>query len=106
MEKQLAELRPLLVTERGKEAVETIASAIAAWRPLYSDLAGLCAKQQFDTNLETTIDKMVAYGIEASKAADEMAQLQRGLFAASAQRATEETSHSRWIAFVLRSACV
>ena len=106
MEKELTELRPLLVTERGKQAVEAIASAIAAWRPLYSDLAGLCAKQQFDTNLETTIDKMVAYGIEASKAVDEMAQLQRGLFAASAQRATEETSRSHWIAVVLIGVCL
>ncbi len=106
IEAQLAELRPLLETERAKQAVEKIASALVAWKPLYGDLAGLCTKQQFDTTLTATIDKMVDLGIEASKAADELAQTQRELFAASARKATEETSHSHWIAFVLIGVCL
>jgi len=106
IDRALTELKPMLVTVRGKQAVDRISMDLSAWRPLLTGLRRFCAEQRFDSELKATIDKMVAYGVDASKANDELAQAQRDLFAASAIRAAEETSRSRWIAIVLVVLCL
>jgi methyl-accepting chemotaxis protein/methyl-accepting chemotaxis protein-1 (serine sensor receptor) len=106
IDKQLAELRPLIVVERGRQLTENIASSIAAWRPLYSELASLCGKQQFDSELKATINKMVADGVDASKAVDELAQIQRDQLAADLVEADAAASRTRWIAVGLIGICL
>ena len=48
---------------------------------------------------------MAPLTIEATKADEELAQVQRDLFAASALKAAGEVSRSRWIASVLLGIC-
>lgn len=106
IDEALAELRPMLQTERGKQLVESITASLSGWRPLYSDLHRLCEAQSFDGELKDTLGNMVAHGNEAIKATTQLVQLQKELFAASALKASEETSRSRWIAVVLIGVCL
>ena len=106
LDKLAAELRPLLSTDRGKQDLERISSSLAAWLPLYQDVAQLCAKQDFGNDLMTAQDKARIQADEAQKAVADEVQLQRELFAASALKAAEQTSRSRWIAFVLIGLCL
>jgi len=105
-EGDLAKLRPMLQTERGKQLVERITTSLSAWRPLYNDLHRLCEAQSFDQELKDTIDKMVAYGNDAVSGTSELMQLQKQLYAATARKAEDETSRSRWIAMVLIAVCL
>jgi methyl-accepting chemotaxis protein/methyl-accepting chemotaxis protein-1 (serine sensor receptor) len=105
-EKLIAELKPLLVTERAKRAMEILITSLAAWRPRYQEVRDFSAKQQFDGELKRALDQGVAQSEQMSKAANDIIQAQNDLFAISTEKAKAQTASSRWIAFVLIGICL
>ncbi|HVP46071.1 MAG TPA: hypothetical protein VMT32_05790 [Bryobacteraceae bacterium] len=91
IEKLAAELRPLLVTERGKQALELIVTSLAAWRPIYQDLTQLCAKQQFGEELKAALDKGFAVSEQMNKETDDLVEAQHGVSAASTKVAEADS---------------
>jgi len=106
IEKAVQELRPLLRTDRGKQAVDVITTSLAAWRTVYQDLSQLCARQQFDEKMVQLTASLRGISEQVNKATDDLVQVQRELFARAAENADTQTSHSRWTAFVLIAICL
>lgn len=104
--KMVAELKPLLQTDRGKRAVETLVTSLEAWRPHYKEVRDLCAKEQFNEELKRAIDQGVAQSVQMSQATDDVIQAQNELFTASVEKAKAQTARSRWIAFALIGLCL
>jgi methyl-accepting chemotaxis protein len=106
IEKLIAEIRPMLVTEGGRQAVDTIRAQTSAWMPLYMEIEKACAAQRFDAAMSSAMDRTVAIGGQMNAAAGQLKEAQKGLLVAAAQNATVVSSQSRWIAFALIGLCL
>jgi methyl-accepting chemotaxis protein/methyl-accepting chemotaxis protein-1 (serine sensor receptor) len=102
----MAEIRPLLVTEAGRRAVETIHAQTGAWMPLFQEIEKACAAKRFDAELTSTMDRTFAVAGPMQQAAEQLLIQQRGLNKAAAQNASALSSLSRWIAFILIGVCL
>lgn len=106
IEKLMAEIRPMLVTEAGRQAVDTIQAPWGTWVPLYQEIAQACAAQRFDAAMTSAMDRTVTMAGQMQKGAEQLLEVQRGLLNTSAQNAAVVSSHSRWIAFILIGVCL
>jgi methyl-accepting chemotaxis protein len=106
IEKVMVEIRPMLVTETGRQAIDTIQAQTGAWMPLYQEIEKACAAQRFDAAMTSTMDRTVVMVGQMQKTADQLIETQRGLLTAAAQNATVVSSRSRWIAFILIGVCL
>jgi len=106
IEELVGQVRPLLVTEAGRQSVDTIQSQLSNWLPLYQEIAKACAAQQFDKAMNSNIDRTVTMAREMQSAGSLMVETQRKLLAASRQKADEVVAGSRWIAFALIGMCL
>lgn len=70
LRKMITEVRPILSTEAGRQAVDDIEVQLEAWLLVYRELAQLCAARRFDTALidalgrAAVIDGRLARGSE------------------------------------------
>ena len=106
IEKAIAELRPLVTTEAGRQAVDAIPPQLSTWLALYQDIVQHCAAQRFDANMTSSMDRTAAVAGQTQKAAEQLAEAQRGLLKAAAQDAEDISSRSRWMAFILIGVCL
>ena len=106
VERSLAEIRPLLVTEGARQAVDTIQEQLGAWIPLNQEIARAVAAQQFDAAMVNSMDRTVTMAAQMQKAGDVLLESQRSLLKAAAQDADAVSSRGRWIAFILIGVCL
>lgn len=106
IEKAMVEIRPMLVTEAGRQVVDNIQAQTVTWTPLYQEIERACAAQRFDAAMTGTMDRTVAVAGLMQKAADQLMEMQRGLNQAAAENASAVSSRSRWIAFILIGVCL
>jgi methyl-accepting chemotaxis protein len=106
IEKSMAEIRPMLVTEDGRQAIDTIQAQRGAWIPLHQEIDQACSAQRFDAAMTSSMDRTVIMAEQMSKAAGHLLETQRGLLSASTQNAEAVSSHSRWIAIILIVVCL
>ncbi|HSW51570.1 MAG TPA: methyl-accepting chemotaxis protein [Bryobacteraceae bacterium] len=104
--KQLAEMRPLLTTEAGRQSVDTIETNLAAWLPLYEEISRSCEQQRFDDAMVSTMDKTIALANPMTKAVAQLLATQREFQAASVKTGEAVSSRSRWISFILIGVCL
>lgn len=101
MQKAIAEYRPLLSTEAGRQALDGIQADLNAWEPLYQEILKHCANQSYDAEFTQLLDKTVTLNRQVGVDAATLAQLQRDLQEKTARSAADTVSSSRWIAFLL-----
>jgi methyl-accepting chemotaxis protein/methyl-accepting chemotaxis protein-1 (serine sensor receptor) len=101
IEKSVAIIRPMLVLDRGRAAVDAIEENMRAWRPLYEEIQQAAARKDFDDAFKANYDKTVGLANAAQRALDDLAQIQRELLTAASKTAADHISRSRWISFVL-----
>ena len=106
VEKAMVEIRPMLVTEVGRQAVDTIQVQTGAWMPLYQEIERACAAQRFDAAMTSTMDRTVTMAGQMQKAADRLIEQQWTLSKAAAEKASAVSSRSRWLAFILIGVCL
>jgi methyl-accepting chemotaxis protein/methyl-accepting chemotaxis protein-1 (serine sensor receptor) len=106
VDKLIAEIRPLLSTERGRQSTDAIAAVAAAWVPLYQEITRFVSAQRFDAEMQATMDKTVDLANQATKATADLVQTQRQNLAAAQEQGAGATSSSRWIAFILIALCL
>jgi len=106
IDKLLAEVRPMLVTESALRAVGTIQVQADAWKPLYQEIERACTAQRFDAALSSTMDRTVTMAAQMQDAAEQLLEAQRGLLKAASQDAATISSENRWIAIILIAMCL
>ena len=106
VQKLVAQMRPMLVTESGRQSADTIQAQLGSWRPLYQQIADACGSQQFDATMTGRMDSTVSMAAQMQKAAELLLETQRELLNAAAQDAASVTASSRWIATILIGACL
>jgi methyl-accepting chemotaxis protein len=106
VEKMVAEIRPLIKTERGRHDLELISASLSSWMAAHKEIVSLCAKGEFDHSLLAAAEAATAQANQMRAAATDLAALQRELFGTAAQKGKEETAHTQWIAAVLTGICL
>jgi|CZKS01.1.fsa_nt_gi methyl-accepting chemotaxis protein/methyl-accepting chemotaxis protein-1 (serine sensor receptor) len=104
--KQVDELRPMLVTEAGRQAVDTIQAKVEAWQPLYQEIVRMSAAGQFDDKLNDTVNQTLVNYEPMLQSVATLQKLLGTIQAAEVKAASETSSHSRWIAFGLIAVCL
>src|SRR5439155_18348509 len=79
VEKLMAELRPMQLTDRAKQALDRVQSGLATWQPVYQEIRGYCANQQLGEALKSALDRGAKIAEEMNKAAEEIQEGQLGL---------------------------
>jgi methyl-accepting chemotaxis protein len=106
LQKAIAEIRPLLVNQAAREAVDTMQANFTAWLPLYEELLKFCANQRFDTDFTRTLFTIGELNNDIEASAAEIIKAQRETQLEEEQSAAATVSSSRWIALVLISLTV
>jgi len=106
IEKLLADIRPMLMTDEGRQSVNTIQTQLGTWLPLYQEISRDCAAQRFDASMTGAMDRTVTMAGEMQTASVRLLEQQRSLLDAASQDAASASSSSRWIALVLIGACL
>jgi methyl-accepting chemotaxis protein/methyl-accepting chemotaxis protein-1 (serine sensor receptor) len=104
--KLVTEIRPLLSTDSGRQDVDTLETQLAAWLPLYEELAQSCASQRFDAALTSTMDRTNAIAAQMTKGAVQLLENPIERQATAVKDAADLSSRSRWIAFLLIGVCL
>ncbi|MGE5647629.1 MAG: methyl-accepting chemotaxis protein [Acidobacteriota bacterium] len=101
IENTLAEMRPLLATERGKRAVEQAASGLEAWKVSFEEVADMCVKGQVEEGNTIRKEKQKPIADQMGKAADDVNQINKELLATAYTEGLAAAARSRWLAFVM-----
>jgi methyl-accepting chemotaxis protein/methyl-accepting chemotaxis protein-1 (serine sensor receptor) len=102
----LSELRRLLISEESRRDAATIESSVEAWKPLFEEISGLCARQQFDSKLLGLIDRTFAVADPASRAGARLLDFQGRLNAHAKEEASLAKSRAQWAAIAFIGACL
>ena len=106
IEQLIAEIRPLLVTDAGRQALDAIQAQMGMWMPLYREIEQACAAQRFDGAMTSTMDRTVVIAGQIQKAAEQLLEQQRAFNKAAAEDAAAISWRSRWVAFILIGLCL
>jgi len=97
----IAELRPLLVLERGKELVRVIASRVQDHASYFQQVSDLCAAGKIKEAERLYRDKGAPAGAAMEVVAGEIMKLETQVMADSARIGADRTRQARWTAFVM-----
>ena len=106
LRKHIEEVRPLLVTQGGREGVARIEAQLNAWMPVYRVLAEACANGQFGPSLEDSLKQAAGIHDGLTRGIEQLRSSQKLLQADASRSAGEVSSRSRWIAFLLIGICI
>ncbi len=101
MEKDLADLGPLLIKPEAKEALSRMRSQEAAWRPIFAGVAQLCAAGKPDDAFKLAREKTVPIGDAITKDAQLVRQFQNDWLTKDKVATADQYSLNRWIAFLV-----
>jgi len=103
----LKELRPLLVTEAGRQADENIQASLAAWQGAHRQFLEASKTSKNVSSLAGFfVDKVVPIEATAQQEVEKLVQSTRDANQAAARAAVDSTSSARWIAFALLAVCL
>jgi methyl-accepting chemotaxis protein/methyl-accepting chemotaxis protein-1 (serine sensor receptor) len=86
--------------------LDTLQSKLQAWQPLYQEIVRISAAGQFDEKRNDTVNQTLVNYEPMLKSAAQLKQLISVIQAAEVKTASDTTSRSRWIAFVLIAICL
>jgi methyl-accepting chemotaxis protein len=102
---QAAQLRPLVATAEGKQAVQTVETGIAEWLTLYGQYVKLAAEGDYTAAHEVMLDKIYPLVASMDNAAKLLAAHQQVSLAASSREARAQVAASRLAVCILIALC-
>lgn len=98
----LRDIRPLLVTDAGRAAADTMQSGLAAWKTVHQEFLALCANHKDNQEIVAFVaDRIAPISNRVQSAGDELTKQSKNFLAASAVENAAMSSRSRWIALCL-----
>src|SRR5260221_13724688 len=76
--RSLSEIRPLLVTEEGKQLAGQLESELAAWRSVFAEIHQLAAAGNPDAARKTALEKALPIYESAAKDAQRIQEINKG----------------------------
>jgi len=101
VQKRADEIRPLLVTEEGKQIIDRIAANLAAWQPEFDHIVELCSAGKPDEAFQWAIDKTVPFSNGLDQDLERLVAIQQGLLARDKSNAAATYSRNRTIGLLL-----
>jgi len=103
----LKEIQPLLLTDAGRQADETMQASLAAWQAAHREFLEACKSSKSLAALSGMfVDKIMPIEATAQQAVEKLVQIQKELDEAASKEAADSTSSSRWIKLALFCACL
>jgi methyl-accepting chemotaxis protein/methyl-accepting chemotaxis protein-1 (serine sensor receptor) len=100
----VAEMRPMLVAERGKELLGAIESGLESWRPAAADVDRLLASGDADGAVRIVTQKGTPVFNAMGKQTDELIDLEGQVLQNDRQATADKVSAIRWILGLLAAA--
>ncbi len=76
IEESIRQVRPLLVSDRGRELTNEIESSAGEYLRLQAQVPGLCASGNVRQAIDIDVEQLMPYGAQAVKAAEELSRIQ------------------------------
>ena len=99
LSQQIAEIRPLLITEADKRDIETIQNGLTAWSPDHADLWSAGAGKQIDGALAIHDKRTLPHAKQMQASADDLRQIQISNLARAVESAHAGVSRRKWIVY-------
>jgi methyl-accepting chemotaxis protein/methyl-accepting chemotaxis protein-1 (serine sensor receptor) len=97
----VAEMRPLLVSERGRRAADVIDTALKDFRLLQEEMDRLCSAGRVEEANQLRKEKVTPLGDQIVRSAEEISATVNERASAAASEGVRVTASGRWIALVL-----
>ena len=101
VQKNADEIRPLLVTEEGKQIINRVTANLAAWQPEFDHIVELCRAGKPDEAFQWAIDKTVPFSNGLDQDLERLVAIQQGLLARDKLNAATTYSRNRTIGLLL-----
>ena len=101
IDRAVAEMAPMLVTDRGQRATQTIARALVEWKPLEDQVARLCAEGKGAEAEEVRKGRQTTIADEIDKAGHDILLINEELLTQATAASDVAVRRSRWIALGL-----
>jgi methyl-accepting chemotaxis protein/methyl-accepting chemotaxis protein-1 (serine sensor receptor) len=92
----LKEIRPLLITERGKKGADDVESNLTAWRQVFAEVSRLCADGRIDETMQLRKEKEGPIAKAMADGAAAILAVSRETLASSSKSAAAQATGSRW----------
>ena len=97
----LSELRPLLITEEGKELTDRSEAGLHSWRAIFGEVEQVSASGNPEAALKIFMERGIPLYEAIAKDTQRLQELQRQLLEADRRAAADTNNLSRWIAIAL-----
>jgi methyl-accepting chemotaxis protein/methyl-accepting chemotaxis protein-1 (serine sensor receptor) len=97
----LDEARPLLATDRGRQAAAQMESTLNLWLAAYGDLKRLVQNGDPDGAVKTLTERITSLYVSVGKEAEELSQLSDDILQQQKQAAESQFSTSKWLMTLL-----
>jgi methyl-accepting chemotaxis protein/methyl-accepting chemotaxis protein-1 (serine sensor receptor) len=101
IQRKATELRPKLVREEGRRALESIENAVADWKPLYARIESLLRNNTYGDELNQTLERTLEAAAKIEKGVHALTAVQRQLNEEAEAAAASATTTGNWAAAVL-----
>ena len=101
---EILELRPLVSTPQGRNALAKVEGGVSTWLPMFEEYLALIEQDKFDEAHEIITARMSPLEQEIGKTADLLLDEQKATQAAAAAAERDRVSRNRWIAALLVTA--
>jgi methyl-accepting chemotaxis protein len=101
MTNQINEIRPLILSEEAKRALDALAAGLTTWVPAHQEVWEKSRAGDLEGAMKIYDKQTLPVAKEMAKAAGDLKQIQRRVLAEAVERGHSKASSSRWIAFVL-----
>ena len=103
----LKEIQPLLVTEAGRQADETLQASLAAWQSAHREfLEAIKSGKNTGALADIFVDKIVPVEATAQQGVESLVRSTKDANQAAGKEAADSTSSARWTTLALLGACL
>jgi methyl-accepting chemotaxis protein len=100
-QRSLAEIRPLLVTDRGRELTSQIESRMAQWLPAYQDVRRLAQAGDAEGATRVLNERTTPLYVDLGKDLNELTKTAEELMKKDTAEAADSVTASRWLTMLL-----
>jgi methyl-accepting chemotaxis protein len=101
IQRAVAEIRPLLVTDHGKELLAQIESRLAQWLPAYEDVRRLAQSGDSDGAARVLLERITPLYMDLGKDLDDLGKTAEELMKKDAAEAADSVAATRWVTILL-----
>jgi methyl-accepting chemotaxis protein len=101
MQQALAEIRPLLITQRGREVVSQMEAAMAIWLPAYAEVERLADSGDPAGAVRLLNEKIYAQYVGLGQNCNELTELTKQVLQQDRDTAAERSARAKWFLLVL-----